>query len=146
MCTSIIPKESLQTLSKLISDQKKVSGILVVTSKRTGKDQTYKIKGYNSNRYGYSVIISYEKGYMDFVGCSYRSVSNTANLFSKFCNTKSNVVLGAQFILNKLIKGDIDKLVEVSTISHIGSCIKCNRPLTDAESIDLGLGPICRNY
>ena len=28
-------------------------------------------------------------------------------------------------------------------IQHIGKCCKCGRPLTDPESIKLGVGPIC---
>jgi hypothetical protein len=28
----------------------------------------------------------------------------------------------------------------------MGSCAKCGRPLTDAKSIELGIGPKCRSY
>lgn len=27
---------------------------------------------------------------------------------------------------------------------HVGNCCKCNRPLTDPVSVQLGIGPICR--
>jgi hypothetical protein len=26
---------------------------------------------------------------------------------------------------------------------HLGKCLACGRPLTDAESIKAGLGPVC---
>lgn len=30
-------------------------------------------------------------------------------------------------------------------IQHAGTCGKCGKELTDAQSIEIGLGPVCRN-
>jgi hypothetical protein len=37
--------------------------------------------------------------------------------------------------------GLLDSLVEVM---HTGNCLVCGKTLTDAKSIEFGLGPICR--
>jgi hypothetical protein len=39
---------------------------------------------------------------------------------------------------------DSKPLPEGYRIQHEGSCCVCGRPLTDPESIELGIGPICR--
>jgi hypothetical protein len=41
----------------------------------------------------------------------------------------------------RIAKGEIPEALEVF---HEGRCGMCSRPLTDPESIQLGLGPICR--
>lgn len=147
MCNSnIVPKQTLATISEMIADKAKISGILVVKSRRSGKDYTYKITGRKSRKYGYSLVASYEKAYMDFNGCAYKDVTNRVRLFPSFTNTSSEIVKGAQYVLNALVQGQIDKLTQQCEILHVGQCIKCNRPLTDADSIELGLGPVCRNY
>lgn len=145
MCDSTnLGKDSLLKLTSYLQTQQKVSAILVVKSKKSGKDYTYKIKGYTSPTHGYSVFASYEKAYMDFQGCVIGS-NGKANLFKRFANTDSEVILGARFVLDKLLKGNIDNILSVSEVHHTGNCIKCNRELTDLESIKAGIGPVCRN-
>lgn len=41
---------------------------------------------------------------------------------------------------------NLDYLLEIDAIEiqFEGRCVKCNRPLTDPTSIELGIGPICR--
>lgn len=46
-----------------------------------------------------------------------------------------------EYVFENLKKGVHIKDLE---IWHMGLCAKCGRPLTDAESIRIGLGPICR--
>jgi len=41
--------------------------------------------------------------------------------------------------------GRMDVVENGVEIMHIGKCIKCGKPLTDATSIEIGLGPVCRH-
>lgn len=61
---------------------------------------------------------------------------------SKF-NKDSAVVRGVYFILKLMHKpGYSDDRMH---LYHMGVCSKCGRPLTNPESIKIGLGPHCRS-
>lgn len=45
------------------------------------------------------------------------------------------------FVTNRI---KMDRLPEFIEIWHEGKCCKCGRPLTDPESIKIGMGPNCR--
>ena len=49
------------------------------------------------------------------------------------------------FVLNKVEEQRFALLDEKMDLMHKGSCLVCGRTLTDANSIESGLGPICRN-
>ena len=49
------------------------------------------------------------------------------------------------YILGCLENGFIDYINAKTKFYHLGKCIKCNRPLTDSNSIEAGLGPHCRS-
>ena len=49
-----------------------------------------------------------------------------------------------EWVLNKLNKTNNSGLNDKFTIQHEGKCCRCNRKLTDPESIATGMGPICR--
>lgn len=142
--TNVMPAEALTQLSKLIKQQEKIKAVLVVKSKATGKDNTYQISSAPANdKYPYSIFIGYETSYNKFNGCA-RSYKGKASLFKKFTETNSSVIKGAKFVLDKILAGDIKKLLSVAEISHTGHCIKCNKELTDLESIEFGMGSTCR--
>lgn len=141
---TLLPESALIKLSEFISKKEKVNAILVVKSKKSGIDFTYKVKSSESVVYGYSVFISYETSYMEFQSCGVAK-NGIAKLFQKFQGTTSPTILGAKFILDKIVKGNIKNIIDVSEIHHTGNCIKCNRVLTDLNSIELGIGPHCAN-
>lgn len=60
---------------------------------------------------------------------------------SKFALT-SPIVKGVYFILKIMFKtGFSDDRMQ---LYHMGVCSRCGRPLTNPDSIELGIGPVCR--
>lgn len=60
---------------------------------------------------------------------------------SKF-SLQSPIVKGVFFILKLMFKPDYSD--ERMHLYHEGICSRCGRPLTNPESIEIGIGPICR--
>jgi hypothetical protein len=58
-------------------------------------------------------------------------------------DTPSATAIG--WVLRNIEKNRIDVVQNGVEIMHAGKCIKCGKTLTDAESIEIGLGPICRH-
>ena len=59
----------------------------------------------------------------------------------KFSPLKKEHLAAFDHTWTHLLKGNLDPRVK---ILHKGECGYCNRPLTDAESLKKGIGPICR--
>jgi len=136
--------ESVKGIQALISQGQKFRSRLVVTSKKTGRDLTFEVKGFKG-RSGYVAMVGYEKGYADFQYCGlWNPHTREVYPFQKFRNSDSEIVKGSIFVLKNLAK-DPEKLLEQTTITHTGSCLKCGRELTDAGSISSGFGPVCRS-
>ena len=52
---------------------------------------------------------------------------------------------GIAWIISKIFKKELGAVAEQSEIMHLGKCLKCGRTLTDAKSIEMGLGSVCRS-
>lgn len=138
-----VTDETLDTLVTHLENKKKVNCILVVTSKKTGEDNTYKITGNPYNSASYFLDISYESGYNVFTKCAY--YFDETNYLYKYKDTNSSIIKGAFWLLDNLMKRNFDFILEKADISHTGTCMKCGRELTDAVSIKFGMGKTCRN-
>ena len=135
-----VTKEVLEKLVNFIENKEKVSSILVVTSIETGADFTYKLTGIPKGVDNYFISMYYEIGYLDFVKGAYHF--HDTQMLDKGNN--SGNIKGAYWLLKYLMKKDFDFILDKTTISHTGNCLKCNRELTDAESIEYGMGKTCR--
>jgi hypothetical protein len=136
----LIPKETLEKLAITLNDKsQKVSAVLVVESKKTNKDYTYFIKSY-TKRDTFIVAIGVETFASSFIPYYYIINGHIKPIIFESQNKK-----GGQWILDKLFVSQIDGILEKVNIYHTGNCIKCNRPLTDLLSIELGIGPVCRD-
>jgi hypothetical protein len=48
------------------------------------------------------------------------------------------------YVLGKVEAKAFDVLDTLIDVMHTGKCLVCSKTLTDAKSIEFGLGPICR--
>src|SRR5690606_39021001 len=93
-------------------------------------------------RNNYFVSLFYEIGYKDFAKCGFY-LNDNAFLLNKYKDTTSEAIKGSIWFLKTLLT-DIPKLLNFVSVTHTGSCLKCGRELTDAESIEYGMGKTCR--
>ena len=132
-----IPSTSIEILLK---SSKEAKGVFTVVSSATGKDYTYKIKRTEFKGRLYTHV-GVEMGYMNFkrIGTYMNGVVKNKK---KSVSTESANAIA--WIFRMVEQKRFTYLDEMVKIFHIGKCVKCNRVLTDAESIRLGIGPVCR--
>ena len=131
-----ISPETIKTA--LLTDS--MNGVFTAVSKITGKDFTYKVKQseFNSRIYTHVFV---EQNYLDFkhIGTFFNG-----KVFKKKAVVDTPTAKGIAWILSNVLKGQFKTIEKNVELLHLGSCIKCNRTLTDAVSISIGLGPVCR--
>lgn len=111
-----------------------------VVSKKSGTRFTYRVRKAEDQRFFVSVLTggNNERDY---------AYMGMLNAFGEFSSTKaSKVGADAKSVLAfgwllKAIKADS---IESLEFHHAGRCARCNRLLTDPESIASGFGPVCR--
>jgi hypothetical protein len=59
---------------------------------------------------------------------------------------ESDTAKGISWLLRQIESGNTHRLNEQAEVFHTGKCLKCGRELTDAHSIETGLGPICNSF
>jgi hypothetical protein len=131
---------SAEALKNVISNEKNnKGGIFTIKSKATGKDFTYKIKRSEFKGIWYTHIFV-EQHYLEFkhIGTYFRG-----RIYKKGGEVTTPAAIGISWILSKVEKGMYDWCNQQAEIMHAGSCILCGKTLTDAESIERGLGPVC---
>jgi hypothetical protein len=127
-------KTALETLS--------MNGVFTAISKITGKDFTYKIKQSEFKGRNYTHVFV-EQGYLEF-----KHIGMFANgtIIKKRNEVVTTTAKGIAWILNRLVKSQFEQLNSNVELLHLGKCVKCNRTLTDAHSIEVGMGSTCRGY
>lgn len=134
---------SSQSLSPVLSSDKNNSGAeFTVKSKNTGKEYTFKISKSEFNGKMYTHV-KVETGYLNFTRLGHYQ---SGALLSKGHVVTTPAAQAISWILNKVEKGEFNLLDEKVEIMHLGNCLCCGRTLTDADSISIGLGPVCRNH
>lgn len=116
-------------------------GAFTVRSNRTGKDYTFKIRRLEYKGQIYTHVFV-EQEYLKFkhLGCFYNGLISKGG---SVVNTPA--AIAAQWLLRQVIGGRFEYVDSEVAIFHLGKCLKCGKTLTDASSIEAGLGPICRN-
>jgi len=119
--------------------ENKGAGIFIIKSIATGKDFTYKIKRskFNNNWYTHIYV---EQEYLKFkrLGTYFNG-----KIFNKKSIVESTSAKAIAFVLDKVEHKEFDFLDKNMELMHAGNCLCCGKTLTDANSIALGLGPIC---
>jgi hypothetical protein len=138
MATSILQPESL--LYVINSDKNIKSSMFTIKSRKTQKDFTFKLvkKTFHDKQY---LHIYVEVNYMQFKyvgfyweGKIYRSHKEVTSISAKV----------ASWLFRQLQKQKMQELKQNVELFHLGKCLCCGRTLTDAESIEAGIGPKCR--
>ena len=109
-------------------------------SLRTGTDFTYRIarKEFQGKWYTHLYV---EQGYLDW---KHLGTYFNGKVFKKKEVIASPSAIAISWILAKVEQGN-SALVDANVqITHLGNCLRCGRTLTDATSIEIGLGPVCR--
>lgn len=133
----------ISSIVELLKSEKKSSSIVTIKSKKTGKDFTFKIvrKIHKEKLYTHIYV---ETGYLEFRYLGFYDGQNIIRQHQIQENLSSKSI---SWCLNHLkSEEEIKKLEMLTTWYHTGHCIKCNKILTDAKSIELGIGPKCRAH
>lgn len=131
---------SSQVLETVIKREKNNDGAeFTLKSKLTGKDYTFKISRSKYNNTWYTHV-SVETGYMTFtrLGHYFNGV-----LFKDRKPVDTPSAKAITFVLRRVEQGQFQKLDEQMEVMHLGCCLVCGKTLTDAESIERGIGPVC---
>ena len=133
----VISSEALYNVIK--NEKNNKGGIFTIKSKATGKDFTYKIKRSEFKNRWYTHIFV-EQHYMEFkhIGTYFNG-----KIFKRGGEITTPAAIGISFVLFKVENRHFEWIDRQAEIMHAGSCLLCGRTLTDAESIERGLGPVC---
>ena len=128
-----------ENLSAIFGAKQNNGGAFTVVSKKTGKDYTFKVanKSWNGKTYCH---VSVETNYLEF---KYLGTFFNGKIFHKKQLVNSPSAVAIAWLLTNVQQGNFIKLDESVEVMHLGNCIRCGRTLTDAESIERGLGAEC---
>jgi hypothetical protein len=136
------------SLLHLISEEtKELKGApFTVRSKRTGVDFTYKVTQsvFKDVRYFHVKVEKMLDGILGFYYLGYFR-ADEGKIFAKGrvpVETPSALAIG--WVLRKAFAKDAAALDEGVEAFNLGSCCVCGKRLSDARSIELGIGPVCR--
>lgn len=117
--------------------------IITCKSNLTGKDYTFKIskKIFKDKKF---IFVSVETGYLNFTYLGFYWEGKILRKGGVVIDTPASNAIA--YIFKQIEKNKIEKLNENVSFYHTGSCVKCGKTLTDAYSIEVGLGPYCRTH
>ena len=129
-------------LGKVVNREKKNKGAkFTVRSLKTGKDFTYRISRSEFKGRWYTHV-EVEKGYLSFnrLGTYNLEKGMITNKGTKVDTTAADAI---SYVLRQVTASKHDWLDTQVDVMHTGACIVCGKELTDAYSIENGIGPIC---
>jgi len=133
---------STKVLKNVICRERKNKGAtFTVKSVKSGTDYTYKLvrKEYRGKWYTHVLVQTH---YLKFV---YLGSYFNGKLFHKKSVVSSKTAIAIGYILNNVELGRFDFLDSKMELMHTGNCLCCGKPLTDPNSIKIGLGPVCNS-
>jgi hypothetical protein len=133
---------SSSALLSIINVEKNNSGAnFTIKSKKTGKDYTYKISRnfYKNNWYTHIYV---ETDYLNFVRLGSYFKGFLYNKGQKVDSPSANAIA---WVLRTIESDKVSVVDENVDVMHTGHCLRCGRELTDAVSIQFGLGAVCRS-
>lgn len=124
-------------LRSVLDGKSKVNGApFTMVSLVTGKDFTYKLNrsNYQGKWFTHAMVEvqSQQYKYMGFY-------TNGVIIYKKVVSETP----AAKALARVLKRVEDNKDLSQVEFLHTGRCIKCGRELTDAKSIELGIGPVC---
>ena len=135
-----LPFETLRAVMERDGNQR--GGAFTVRSRRSGKDYTYKLRRriYNGITYTHCYI---EREYLRF---TYIGTFNGNFIKKSGENITTEAGKGLEWVLRRVVRGEKEILERNAEMMHLGKCVKCGKKLTDAKSIETGMGKWCREH
>lgn len=130
-----------ESLNFVINAEKNNKGAdFTIKSLVTGKDYTYAISRSRFNGKWYTHV-KVEQEYQRYVrlGSYFKG-----KIYNKGAVVETPSAVAIAWVLAKVEEAKFDLLNEKVEVMHTGCCLRCGKTLTDAKSIESGLGPICR--
>jgi Family of unknown function (DUF6011) len=112
-----------------------------IRSKATNVDYTYKISRSKYQNKWYTHIYV-ETGYLNFVRVG---TYFNGRITHKGVQVLTPSAIAINYLLTRVELKRFEVLDTQIEVMHTGNCLRCGRTLTDANSIESGLGPICRS-
>jgi hypothetical protein len=151
--SNIIPFEDLKhnispdmLISVILNDKTNKGGSFTIVSRKTGKHYTYKIsrKEYKGKYYTH-IWVMYVYKEFKHLGV-YDKYTN--KIYKKRDEVMSESAKAICWVLNQVLvryeTGILNNKLAVNVeMYHTGNCMRCGRELTDPDSIERGLGPVC---
>ena len=133
-------KISSSSIAQLLVDKNIKGGSFTIKSIKSGKEYTYSISRSEFKDRWYTHI-KVETQYMEFkrLGTYFNG-----RITNKRIEVDTPSAKAIAFVLKAVEDKKFDWLDSVMETYHLGSCIRCGKTLTDSQSIEAGLGPICR--
>lgn len=131
-----------ENLKHIFREKKNNGAEFTVQSLRTGKDYTFKVSRSKFKDYWYTHVYV-EQGYDNFVRLG--TFTATGKISNKQTEVKTPAAEAIAWLLRQVVNKDYAKIRQNVKVMHTGSCLVCGRKLTDAVSIQTGIGPVCRN-
>lgn len=132
-------------LTKLVDPEEKVKGApFTVRSRKTGKDYTFKVKANEFKGRVYSHLYV-EQNYMDWKYLGHIA-PDTGSVVRHGAVVDTPSATAASWIFQNVKARQFAKIEAGVELMHLGKCIKCGKTLTDAVSIEYGIGPVCRGH
>jgi len=130
---------SSSNLVNLFAEKNLKGGRFTLKSIASGKEFTYSISRSEFKGTWYTHV-KVENNYLEFrrIG-TYRN----GKITNKRISVDSPSAKAIAFVLNAVEQKRFDFLDSKMETYHLGSCIRCGKTLTDSDSINRGLGPIC---
>ncbi len=135
---------SAENLKHFINNEgKKLNGApFTIRSKKSGKDYTFKVSQvpFKDNNY---IHIKVETEYLNF---KYMGWYRDGKIINKKLEVNTPASQAVSWFLRQMFSNNFNNLNQSVDIFHLGKCLKCGKTLTDSNSIEVGFGPVCRNF
>lgn len=128
----------------LTVEKQKKSAPIIIQSRRTGKDYTFKISRSEYQEKWYTHIwIEQTYNHYAHMGTYWRGHNSKGSIIKDGRRLTSQGAKAIVWVLDHAIHKRFSSLQKQVAILHTGRCLACGRELTDAESVKRGVGPVC---
>ena len=133
----LIKAENLQFLFR---DKKNSGAEFTAKSRLTNIEYTFKVSRSKFKDVWYTHVYV-ETRYQEFVrlGCYHNG-----RITNKRDEVTTPSAKAIRYILRRVQQEQFAELDQNVEIMHCGSCLVCGKTLTDSDSIERGIGPVCR--
>jgi len=116
------------------------NAVFSIKNPRTGKHMTFKVRRTKDAKMYLVYVLTGES--WAYVGCVFMDMPMELRKGRKGMAYNTQSFQAASWVFRRL--GNLRKDLTGAEFWHAGQCGRCGRALTDPESIECGIGPVCR--